>query len=175
MENSTIVELRKRIEEKMGVERFMLYEDICEVIMDVFVEIGTMMRSQEGLCGGEKVRFASPVAGLPVSVLEQIRDKSEEGDVMQWVTSWTEGEKARYMLAFLNVNALSAKDFRDKFPRAYTPWLDDDDATLIDMWQQGTKWTEMSQTLGRNVNALKLRLQHLGVDLGAEAGRPRRR
>ena len=47
------------------------------------------------------------------------------------------------------------------------------DEALLEMYAHKPSWRSLSSHFGRNINAIKLRLQHLGVDLGAEAGRAR--
>ena len=41
------------------------------------------------------------------------------------------------------------------------------------MYAGGSTWRALSNHFGRNVNAIKLRLQHLGIDLGADAASAR--
>lgn len=165
--------LIREMSQLLDIQRAMIYDAIDEVLQDTFGELGDMMLKYEKM-DGERVDFRRAVAGVPASILNEIRDHAEAGDLHYWMTEGGEGRSARLKLAFLNANSLSAKDFREKFPNAFCKWTEADDARLKEMWEAGTPWVEMSNIFGRNVNALKLRLQRLGVDLGPDAGRPRR-
>ena len=72
------------------------------------------------------------------------------------------------------------QELRARFPRAFTKWVAEEDQTLLAQYQDATaqgqkvNWGALAGRFGRNVNAIKLRLEHLGVNLGPDAGQPRR-
>lgn len=174
MENEKTNDLEKRMAAVLEVQRCMIYETVEDVIMETFYEIGQLMMTQEKIQGAS-LNFKKSMCGLPVDVLKDLRKHACEEDIPEWVASGAEGKRARLMLSFLDTNRLSQEDFRSKFPKAYTKWSDEEDITLMKMWSEGQSWPSMSGVLQRNVNALKLRLEKLGVDLGKDAGVPRRR
>ena len=93
------------------------------------------------------------------------------------------GDRIQLLKEFLDFNSLQMEDFRRRFPNAFKKWTKEEDAMLLESYQleledathnEGVDWDFLAFDLGRNVNAIKLRLEKLGVDLGSEAGRPRR-
>lgn len=53
---------------------------------------------------------------------------------------------------------------RETYPNAYRPWLEEDDATLMQYFQQGESIAELSNRLGRHEGSIKMRLQKLFGD-----------
>ena len=123
--------------------------------------------------GKKEVRM--PELMEPVSALID-----DAGDLAEWLTSGAAGNKITCISQFLNLNAMQMQELRVRFPRAFMKWTDDEDRALLSLYQEATAqgkkvgWGELARTFGRNTNALRLRLEHLGVDLGDEAGQPRR-
>lgn len=174
MENEKVMDLEKRMAAVLDVQRCMIYETVEDVMSETFCEIGQMFMTQEKVQGCD-LTFKKSLCGLPVDVLKDIRQHAIDDDIPEWIAMGAEGKRARLLMSFLDTNRLSAEDFKAKFPMAYAKWTDEDDSTLKKMWSEGQSWASMSGVLQRNVNALKLRLEKLGVDLGKEAGVPRRR
>ena len=120
------------------------------------------------------------VEGLSAFALRQIRQHTLSGDMAEWLADGADGDKSLYLRDFLNLNKLQMSELRARYPRAFSKWTSDEDETLLTRYQtesEGGKrvsWSRMATDLGRNPNALRLRLEHLGIDLGSEAGRPRR-
>lgn len=57
---------------------------------------------------------------------------------------------------------------RETYPNAYRPWLDSDDVTLKQAFQQGMGVAELSKKLGRHEGSITMRLQkHFGEDVVA--------
>ena len=87
---------------------------------------------------------------------------------------------AELMMAFLDVQGLRRIVLRDRYPMAYKAWTDEEDASLRQLYDESSKsgdvipWPSIASCMGRNVNAVKLRLEYLGYDLGSDAGRSRR-
>lgn len=55
---------------------------------------------------------------------------------------------------------------RETYPNAYKPWLDEQDAELKQLFQQGKSLKQLSTHLGRHEGSIKMRLQkHFGEDV----------
>jgi len=55
---------------------------------------------------------------------------------------------------------------RETYPNAYRPWLDEQDAELKQLFQQGKSLKQLSKRLGRHEGSIKMRLQkHFGEDV----------
>lgn len=55
---------------------------------------------------------------------------------------------------------------RETYPNAYKPWLDEQDAELKQLFQQGKSLKQLSKRLGRHEGSIKMRLQkHFGEDV----------
>lgn len=52
---------------------------------------------------------------------------------------------------------------RQRWPNAYAPWTDDEDARLVQRWDEGARLAPLSRELGRPPGAIRARLErHLG-------------
>lgn len=58
-------------------------------------------------------------------------------------------------------NSLAA--LRLKHPNAYTPWTDEQEETLLELHAEGASFSRMAKELGRQVGAIRQRLDKLGV------------
>ena len=149
------------------------YEAVEETMMAAFLKIGRLFSEETEIPD-------KPVYGLTPFVLQQIREHAVEGNLEEWLKAGSSGEKAQCLLDFLNVSRLQMKSLRARFPRAFTKWSEEDDAALLDEYRRQSetglpvRWGELSERFGRNPNALRLRLEHLGEDLGADTSRSRR-
>ncbi|HEU5121416.1 MAG TPA: hypothetical protein VFT59_01100, partial [Candidatus Saccharimonadales bacterium] len=55
---------------------------------------------------------------------------------------------------------------RETYPNAYKPWLQTDDSTLKQAFQNGVSIKELSKQLGRHEGSIIMRLQkHFGEDV----------
>lgn len=149
------------------------YEAVEKMMLAAFLKIGRLFSEETEIP-------EEPVYGLSPFVLQQIRKHAIEGNIEEWLKVGDFGEKSQCLLDFLNVSSLQMKSLRTLFPRAFTKWSEEDDAALLDEYRRQSeaglpiRWGELSGRFGRNPNALRLRLEHLGEDLGADAGRSRR-
>lgn len=162
-----------RIREILDDYRSFAYNHLDDLMQAAYLEIGRVLSE------GTDIPPRS-IHGLSPLVLRLIRKHALDGNLEEWLMAGGPGEKERCLLDFLNYGSLQMKSFRARFPRAFTKWTEEEDAALLDEYKQQSgsgrpiRWGEMSDRLGRNPNALKLRLEHLGENLGADAGRSRR-
>lgn len=182
-----------RIQAILNEQRALAHDALDDLMHEAFLEIGALLSAPDGgdgqgesvggPAGGAGAPEAAPahaIAGLSPRTLQLIRQHHSAGDLAEWLTSGADGNKSTCISQFLNLNALQMQELRVRFPRAFMKWTDEEDRALLSLYQeaaaQGKKanWGELARTFGRNTNALRLRLEHLGIDLGPEAGQPRR-
>ena len=133
------------------------YGVVEETMMAAFLKIGQLFSEETEIPD-------KPVYGLSPFVLQQIREHAVEGNLEEWLKAGSSGEKAQCLLDFLNVSRLQMKSLRARF----------DEYRRQSETGLPVRWGELSERFGRNPNALRLRLEHLGEDLGADTGRSRR-
>jgi hypothetical protein len=160
------------ITDMMAPHRSIAYDAVTDIMLEAFEELSDFL-NDEHLSGVEGWTFNRQVCGFRPEQMEKIYELAKSVDPVLWLSGLTEGEKFALMMAFMDWDRLRMKEFRTRYPRSFTKWEPAEDEALLEMYPQRTSWRELSSHFGRNVNAVKLRLQHLGVDLGAEAGRAR--
>ena len=58
---------------------------------------------------------------------------------------------------------------RENYPNAYRPWGKDDDAKLKELFDAGTKLTDLTESFGRHPGSIKKRLEkHYGEDVAVK-------
>ena len=161
-----------RIQTILDEQRAQAHDALDDLMYESFLEIGALLSAPD--------TPARAVAGLSPRTLQLIRQHHDAGDLAEWLAAGAGGTKSICISQFLNLNALQMQELRARFPRAFTKWAAEEDQTLLAQYQDATtqgqkvNWGALAGRFGRNVNALKLRLEHLGVDLGPDAGHSRR-
>ena len=172
-----------RIQEVLDEHRSLAHGALDDLMYEAFLEIGRILSTPEGEAGGEGQPVSIPaqsVGGMSAYALRQIQHHTAAGDLADWLAGGADKDKCLYLRDFLNLGKLQAEELRMRYPKAFTKWTDDQDQALLASYRQAAEggksvnWRQLSEPFGRNVNAIKLRLEHLGVALGAEAGHSRR-
>lgn len=171
-----------RIQTILDEQRAQAHDALDDLMYESFLEIGALLTASAGgpAAPGPADTPARAVAGLSPRTLQLIRQHHDAGDLAEWLAAGAGGNKSTCISQFLNLNALQMQELRVRFPRAFTKWADEEDAALLAQYQETTaqgqkvNWGVLAGRFGRNVNALKLRLEHLGVNLGPDAGHSRR-
>ncbi|MCR5350905.1 MAG: hypothetical protein K6E35_00210 [Bacteroidales bacterium] len=169
-----------RIQEILDEQRTLAHDTLDDLMHEAFLEIGEVLAVPQDATGTPPALPDKAIRGLSVQAMQQIRQHYSDGDLTEWLTSGADGNKIRYLYQFLNFSALQMQEFRVRFPRAFQKWTEEEDNALLAQYRQDTEegrrvpWGRLSAHFGRNPNALRLRLEHLGIELGDEAGRPRR-
>jgi len=167
-----ISEAIPRIETAMAPHRSIAYDALTDIMLDALTEVHKAL--EEELPGAyEGWSFDRNVCGFRPEQMEKVATSGGPERLIQWFASMDEQEKMSLLMSFLDWERLRLNDFRARFPNSYQKWSAADDEALLEMYSTGSSWGTLSDHFGRNVNAVKLRLQYLGVDLGAEAARPR--
>lgn len=178
--NPSSPSVETRISAILDEHRALAHDTLDDLMHEAFLEIGALLLAPAGGSAAPEAAPARAVAGLSARTLQLIRQHHDAGDLAEWLTTGAGGNKSTCISQFLNLNALQMQELRARFPRAFTKWADEEDQTLLAQYQDATaqgqkvNWGALAGRFGRNVNALKLRLEHLGVDLGPDAGQPRR-
>ena len=168
-----------RISAILDEHRALAHDTLDDLMHEAFLEIGALLSAPAGGSAAPEAAPARAVAGLSARTLQLIRQHHDAGDLAEWLTTGAGGNKSTCISQFLQLSALQMQELRGRFPRAFTKWTDEEDAALLSQYRETTEkgqrinWGALAGRFGRNGNALKLRLEHLGVDLGPEAGRPR--
>ena len=161
-----------RIQAILDEQRAQAHDALDDLMYESFLEIGALLSAPD--------TPARAVAGLSPRTLQLIRQHHDAGDLAEWLAAGAGGAKCICISQFLNLNALQMQELRARFPRAFTKWAAEEDQTLLAQYQDATaqgqkvNWGALAGRFGRNVNAIKLRLEHLGVNLGPDAGHSRR-
>ena len=167
--------LETRIQQVLDEHRSLAYEALDDLMYEAFLQVGKILTEE-----GHDAEQPQAVGGLSSFALRQIRQHTAAGDLTDWLSAGTDGDKSLYMRDFLNLNKLQMDELKLRYPRAFTKWTEAEDDALLACYRQEAQdgqrvpWNRMAKELGRNPNALRIRLGHLGIDLGPEAGRPRR-
>lgn len=169
-----------RIQAVLNEQRTFAYDALDDLMHEAFLEIGVILSSQAADPDVSEALPDKPVSGLSAKTLQLIRQHHDTGDLAEWLSSNAGGNKSLIISQFLNLSALQMQELRTRFPRAFMKWEEGEDAALLSAYQEETaqgqkaNWGRLVERFGRNSNALRLRLEHLGIDLGDEAGHSRR-
>jgi len=167
-----ISEVYPRLEAVLTPHRSIALDALTDIMMEALTEVGQVLNSELGP-GDEGWDFDRMVCGFRPEQMENILSYAESENLIQWVSTMSEQDRLSLLMAFLNWDRMRMNDFRSRFPNSFTKWTPSDDEALLEMYGAGRSWQVMSEHFGRNINAVKLRLQHLGVDLGAESAHTR--
>ena len=172
---SKVSEHRKELAACANFWRETAYRDVCGQMADCLINLGRIMSVIEE---GEMdiLTIDRPVAGFTTTMLKRIKEAYDDGQIEDWLESVSEGEKAELLMAFLNFDHLKMENFKSRYPNAFRKWTEDEDSELLEAYNSSPdkiRWDTLSKRFGRNANALKLRLEKLGIELGVDSGRPR--
>jgi hypothetical protein len=156
----------------------MACEAVEDLMLDAFQEAGRILAGEEGTPPPE-LPAGKSFSGLSQGTLELIRRHFRQNDLGEWLAAGADGSKTRLLTEFLDLDRLRREDFRTRYPRAFQKWSPEEDAWLLEQYETAKdrdgriRWEELSDKCHRNANAIKIRLERLGVSLGPEGGRPR--
>ena len=105
-----------------------------------------ILKANSGLTMGDIMASAD----LARQVIEQIEDEQGKVEI---------GRGAAFTIVHGKLIALDK--IRDKYPRAYRPWPPREDNQLADMFKRGLSLDVMSNQLGRQPGAVRIRLEKL--------------
>ena len=177
--SETLLTMKREISEEavlvqdvLAPHRSVAYDAVTDIMLEALEEVAGLLDDKE-VAGEDGWSFNRSVCGFKPEQLEKISTMGKAGGPAVWLSCLTEGEKMAMMMAFMDWDRLRMQEFRSKYPKSFMKWEPDEEEALLEMYAHKPSWRALSSHFGRNINAIKLRLQHLGVDLGAEAGRAR--
>ena len=150
-----------------------------DLMTEAFTQMGDLLlrASRES---GKPLSFDRQACGLAPFLVKQIYEHAASGTLEDWLKNDAD-DRYRRFFDFLDLRRIQLEGFRSRFPNAYQKWSAEEDAELLRLFHLASegdrkvRWKELEGFLGRNENAIKIRLGRLGIDLGEEAGVPRRR
>lgn len=167
------------LEPIINSNREMAYETVEELMLDAMSELLRTIQTQ-ALGAGEDIRFDKAVCGLRPQLLATAYDRYVNYDFCEWYLSADKYDKIWMLLGFLDVDGARKAEFMSRYPNAYGKWSEAEESKLLQMYNESLatesgkpSWSAISKALGRNTNAIKIRLERLGIDLGEEAGHSR--
>ena len=167
-----ISELAPNLEAVLAPHRGIAYDALTDVLMDALEEVLFLLNG-EASGADEGLEFDKRVCGFRPEQMERISKCENPEKLLHWVSGMAEQERLSLLMVFLNWDEIRMREFRARFPNSFMKWNPSDDEELRRMYATGSTWRALSNHFGRNVNAIKLRLQHLGIDLGADAASSR--
>lgn len=172
---SRISEKKDAVESCLKFWRDSAYKSVCGTMADCFENLGMVFNDLEGE-EDERIVFDRPVSGIPPELMYEIKEKYIAGTIESWIESMNVQEKAMTMMRFMNFDHFRMEDFKKRYPNAWRKWTEEEDTALLEAYRSsGEKisWKGLSEKFSRNVNAIKIRLEKLGIELGDNAGRKR--
>ena len=167
-----ISEMAEQMNEILSSHRKVADEAVADVMLDAFREVGAFLAETEE-AEGVVLEFDKGAGAFKPADLENALVHWRKQDLVEWFIGLSELERTTLMSRFLDYDRMRMQEFRARYPKAFMKWSAEEDAELAAMYKGQCPWREMSARFGRNTNALKLRLERLGFDLGANAGRSR--
>lgn len=174
-----ISEMSGVMEPIINSNREMAYEAVEEIMLDAMSEIMKTIQAQ-ALGAGEDIRFDKAICGLKPRFLKIAYDRYVNNELCEWYMSADRYDKIWMLIEFLDVDGARKAEFMSRYPNAYGKWNEDEESKLLQMYKESLatesgkpSWPALSKALGRNPNALKIRLERLGIDLGEDAGHSR--
>lgn len=120
----------------------------------------------------------APEKGIAGFTLEQIQTFvglcAPEGDfsfndILDLVLESPVEQTDDLILRFMDFREMNRAGVRARYPNTFRKWTPEDDDDLRSAYGQSdpdaVNWTDLSHRFGRPVNALKIRLEHLGFTL----------
>ena len=167
-----ISEMAEQMNEILSSHRKVADEAVMDVMLDAFREVGALLAETEE-AEGVVLEFDKGAGAFKPADLENALVHWRKQDLVEWFIGLSELERTTLIMRFLDYDRMRAQEFRARYPKAFMKWSAEEDAELAAMYKGQYPWREMSAHFGRNTNALKLRLERLGFDLGANGGRSR--
>lgn len=153
--------MKRKLEDIIEEQRELALSKVDEQMLQAFVEIG------EWVCN-EALEYdlkRESICGYTQNTLRLIGEHYAAGDL----ETWTFGERYyRNLVDFMGLNKIRFSDFRKRYPNAFSKWSEKEEQILMEAYAAGASLSSISARMGRNVNALRLRLEHLGVSVPSD-------
>lgn len=149
--------LTRKLAEIVACGREEAYAYVEGVMLEVFQEIAREIEVWEKI-NCEEFQIERAVDGLSIETLQKVRSNFADGTLPKMIQ---DPYRPKSLMEFLKTRALSMASFRIKYPNAFTAWTKEQDALLEALIDEGRSTEEISEVLGRNPNAIEIRLARL--------------
>ncbi len=179
IETLPVSSLEAQMREILTPLRSAAQDAVEDLMQEAFTELGNLL-IRTAKDSGKRISFDKQVCGLAPFLLKRIYEQTTTGEMEGWLAGNPDNDRYRRFSDFLDLFRMQQEDFRTRFPKAYQKWTPEEDAELLRQYaiasdgEKKVHWDKLGLSFGRNANAIKLRLGRLGINLGEDAGIPRR-
>ncbi|MCQ2147593.1 MAG: hypothetical protein MJZ16_08765 [Bacteroidales bacterium] len=158
--------LKAQIIEIIDSGRRSALEVVSEMMCITFEEIIELLRANE-VNGEELLKEKIFLSNVSTYSLSAMLSESRNGSLRDYLIGKS---KSSFMMSFLDIRTLSKEALQSEYKKAFEKWTLEEEMILTGMYNEGKSWKEISEHLQRNINAIKIRVEKLGlaVDTGAK-------
>lgn len=113
--------------------------------------------------------FIARVKANPLAVAVKLNDLSDNMDIrrLPYISDKDVKRLKKYLRAYKQLTGVptySVFACQQEYPNAYTPWTEDDDMTLTQMWCEGATTKELAAHFQRKPSAITSRIKKLELE-----------
>ena len=114
-------------------------------------------------------KFIARVKTNPLAVVVKLNDLSDNMDIrrLPYISDKDVRRLKKYLRAYkqlMGVPTYSVFACQQEYPNAYTPWTEEDDLTLTQMWCEGATTKELAAHFQRKPSAIRSRIKKLELE-----------
>lgn len=113
-------------------------------------------------------KFIARIKGNPLAVAVKLNDLTDNMDIrrLPYLSDKDVKRLKKYLKAYKQLTGeprYSVYACRQEFPKAYSPWTNNDDAELLALWGEGATVEELAEHFQRKPGAIVSRIKKLGL------------
>ena len=114
-------------------------------------------------------KFIARVKTNPLAVVVKLNDLSDNMDIrrLPYISDKDVKRLKKYLRAYKQLTGVptySVFACQQEYPNAYTPWTEEDDLTLTQMWCEGATTKELAVHFQRKPSAIRSRIKKLELE-----------
>lgn len=114
-------------------------------------------------------KFIARVKTNPLAVMVKLNDLSDNMDIrrLPYISDKDVKRLKKYLRAYKRLTGVptySVFACQQEYPNAYTPWTEEDDLTLTQMWCEGATTKELAAHFQRKPSAIRSRIKKLELE-----------
>lgn len=114
-------------------------------------------------------KYIARIKKNPLATSVKLNDLTDNMDIrrLPYLSDKDIKRLKKYLKAYKQLNDIpvySVAACRMEYPQAYTPWTEEDDSTLTQMYENGASIDELSSHFQRKPNAIRSRMKKLGIE-----------
>ena len=114
-------------------------------------------------------KFIARVKTNPLAVVVKLNDLSDNMDIrrLPYISDKDVKRLKKYLRAYKQLTGVptySVFACQQEYPNAYTPWTEEDDLTLTQMWCEGATTKELAAHFQRKPSAIRSRIKKLELE-----------